>query len=573
MIAPAANGSGGLDGRDWSDPAPSAGVLGAPLLLVLAAAACWLVFLRPVPVTNAVAGGFSAKRAVDELGLIAQEPRPVGSEHHARVRRWIGTEIRALGQTPVLQAGRSGDTTLTNILVRLTGSDSSGAVLFVCHYDTRPETPGASDDGVSVITLLQLLDILPRLGTLENDLIFLFTDGEELGLQGARLFAEQHPWMADVACVVNLEAIGNDGPLVLFQTGPGSGRLIERYAAVAPHPVATSLAPAVYDRLPNDTDFTVFRERRLPGLNFALVGGGAAYHSPHDTPGAIDPSSVQHLGDTALALARELGRFDFDGLERVDLAYFDLLSQRLLVYGPTTSRVVTGVALAAIALAFVLAGRGNGPSFVARLIGALAFPAFAALAALAALALWAGLDLAVSVIAGSRGGGSDLVSSSCTLGGLGALAAFATVAAIDRLHVLRRGRAYALAFGVGGLVPWAAVLLALSSFDANAPAQLAVAVASAAVGCAAGARSGVVTFATALLAVVLVAPVACLTFHVLSAEPWKAVLVGAVGASAATGLAAPHLAGTRHGPQMRTLLGLSGVALLAAGAWLRAHGS
>jgi hypothetical protein len=179
----------------------------------------------------------------------------------------------------------------------------------------------------------------------------------------------------------------------------------------------------------------------------------------------------------------------------------------------------------------------------------------------------------VSAIAGSRQGGSDLVSSSCTLGGLASLAACATVTTIDRLHLLRRGKAHAVAFGLGGLAPWAAVLIALHSFDENAPAQLAVAVASAAVGCAAFTRPGVATFVMALVAAVLVAPVVCLTFHVLSAEPGKAVLVGAVGTSVATGLVAPHLARTRHGPRVCALLGLSGVALLVAGVWLRAHGS
>ena len=52
MIAPMDRDTslfGDLDGRDWSDPAPYAGLLGAPLLLLLAAAACWAVFNRPAP--------------------------------------------------------------------------------------------------------------------------------------------------------------------------------------------------------------------------------------------------------------------------------------------------------------------------------------------------------------------------------------------------------------------------------------------------------------------------------------------------------------------------------------------
>ena len=52
------------------------------------------------------------------------------------------------------------------------------------------------------------LRVLRVRGPLLNDLIVLLTDGEELGLLGARAFVDEHPWLDDVALVVSIEMRG-----------------------------------------------------------------------------------------------------------------------------------------------------------------------------------------------------------------------------------------------------------------------------------------------------------------------------------------------------------------------------
>ena len=50
------------------------------------------------------------------------------------------------------------------------------------------------------------------------------------------------------------------------------------------------MAVEVYRILPNDTDFTEFRESgRFTGLNSAYIDGSAVYHSPEDRPAYQDP--------------------------------------------------------------------------------------------------------------------------------------------------------------------------------------------------------------------------------------------------------------------------------------------
>jgi hypothetical protein len=87
--------------------------------------------------------------------------------------------------------------------------------------------------------------------------------------------------------------------------------------------VGTSVAVAIYRLLPNDTDFTPFLAAGFAGLNTAYIDGAAVYHTPLDTPAAMDTGSPQHHGDNTLALLRGLGRAD---LTRVrsdgDATYF-----------------------------------------------------------------------------------------------------------------------------------------------------------------------------------------------------------------------------------------------------------
>jgi Zn-dependent M28 family amino/carboxypeptidase len=49
------------------------------------------------------------------------------------------------------------------------------------HYDSVLNSPGASDDVHAVANMLEVARLLKE-EELENDVIFLITDGEELGL-------------------------------------------------------------------------------------------------------------------------------------------------------------------------------------------------------------------------------------------------------------------------------------------------------------------------------------------------------------------------------------------------------
>lgn len=284
---------------------------------------------------SAPADQFSAFRAIERLRVIARAPHPTGSEENVRVRAVLLRELEALGLGPEVQTtgvartdpkwpNRVAGATVSNVVARLQGTANTRPVMFAAHYDSVPSGPGASDDGSGVVTLLETARALRAGPPLRNDIIFLFTDGEEAGLLGAQAFVNEHPWAKEPGVVLNFEARGACGPSFMFETSAGNGWLIRQFAGASPYPVASSFAYDAYKRLPNDTDLTVFKRAGLAGLNFAYVGCWARYHSLGDSVQNLDPRSLQHDGSYALALARRFGNLDLTKTSAADAVYFNV---------------------------------------------------------------------------------------------------------------------------------------------------------------------------------------------------------------------------------------------------------
>jgi hypothetical protein len=282
---------------------------------------------------SAPAGTFSAARAMRDLRVIAARPHPVASSDESQVRDYLVKRLGEMTANPAVEtataaaSNRSGPRTFAvvhNIVARIPGTASTGAVMLVAHYDSVPSGPGAGDDGASVAAILEALRALKSGAALRNDLIVLFTDGEELGMVGARAFVENYSSLRDIKVVLNFEMRGDYGPSMMFQTGADNSWLIRTLAA-APDPRASSLAPEIYKRMPNDTDLTVFMAAGLTGMNFAGTGGLQRYHTRLDDLAHMDLRTLQHQGSYALAMARRFGAIDFGAPSQAgDDVYFNL---------------------------------------------------------------------------------------------------------------------------------------------------------------------------------------------------------------------------------------------------------
>jgi hypothetical protein len=194
---------------------------------------------------------------------------------------------------------------------------------------------------------------------LRNDVIFLFTDAEETGLLGAKAFVNEHPWAKDVKLAINFEARGNSGPSIMFETSPGNHALIGGFAKAVSVMTASSLTYDIYRLLPNDTDFSVFKDAKIAGLNFAFIGGVTHYHSSLDTPDQVDARSLQHHGDQALALSRYFGDRDLAVPKTSDAVYFEILGRVLIRY-PVALAVPLSILGALLFAATIYIGRKRG---------------------------------------------------------------------------------------------------------------------------------------------------------------------------------------------------------------------
>jgi hypothetical protein len=288
------------------------------------------------------------------------------------VRDYIVGELNSLGLSPEVQrtthvSPRRGGVphraaTVENIVGRVRGTNGDRSILLLAHYDSAPNSPGASDDGSGVVTLLETARALKSGATPKDDVLFLFTDGEEVGLLGAEAFVAEHPAAKNVGPVFNFEARGAGGPVVMFETSDNNGGLIREFARAARNPIANSLSYEIYKRLPNDTDLTVFKRAGYEGLNFAYIDRLNRYHTAADSVENIDERSVQAQGSYALALATHAWEIRPGQRQAGNAIYFNLPGSFLIHYPQWLVVPLTALAALLFVAAVVLGVRRGGLS-------------------------------------------------------------------------------------------------------------------------------------------------------------------------------------------------------------------
>ncbi|MCB9687185.1 MAG: M20/M25/M40 family metallo-hydrolase [Alphaproteobacteria bacterium] len=291
----------------------------------------------------------SPERA-DELmrlhaALIGDLPHPTGTPEAAAVRERVAQALTDAGCAPHVQRAWScGDgrcAWVENLWCRL-GPEGEPVVLGLAHTDSVPAGPGAGDDGAAVVAWVEAVRQLAR-EPLRRPFVLVLTDGEELGLFGASALLDDPPFPEPIAMVVNLEARGSRGTSVLFQT-PGEPRSWGAgYRSLGLRPTASSLYPAVYERMPNGTDLTVFGERGIAGADHAFLDEVAHYHTPLDDRAHLDPRSMAQHADLALGWVRALQH----DLPPTSQAYADWLGLVLLSWPRTWSLPLTVLGLLA----------------------------------------------------------------------------------------------------------------------------------------------------------------------------------------------------------------------------------
>lgn len=356
--------------------------LAVVLLLILAAMGLktWLI-PTPSPKPAVATGQFNVYRANARLTELLgdQQPHPADSAANDAVRDKLVAQLSEMGLQPQVR-----DTFACNEIykyrgvtcarvrnvVATIGPPAGKRLLLAAHYDSTPVGPGAGDDGSGVATLLEVAYLLKD-HPLKRPVTFLFDEGEELGLIGARAFVERDPIAGEVDSLLNFEARGVSGPVHMFETSQPNGTAIAAYSRAVKLKVANSLTTDIYRQMPNYTDVNTFDGRNWLTLNFAMIGNETRYHSAGDDLDALNLGSLQHMGDQALALATKLSAgmpqasgqrifMDLLGAELIQMPQWlglALLGLLLVAYGwRAWKKRALGRGLGAPAAAFILSG-------------------------------------------------------------------------------------------------------------------------------------------------------------------------------------------------------------------------
>ena len=216
---------------------------------------------------------FSAERAVSiHEELFPPKPHPAGSVENQLVRDRLVELLRNMGwqvevQTAVVESDAK--VVIHNVLARHQTTEKLEArpLVLASHYDSCRTGPGAGDAGSCVAALIEaattLLEGTTKSGsTLKRPVYLLFTDGEELGLLGARHFVKRHPLSARKPIVLNFDARGTNGPVVMYETQAGNRASVEAWSNDLARPSSAAGAGAA---------FVVDRAR--PGIRSVALSG------------------------------------------------------------------------------------------------------------------------------------------------------------------------------------------------------------------------------------------------------------------------------------------------------------
>lgn len=406
---------------------------------------------------------FAAERALQHLSVIAEKPHPIGSLEHGVVKDYLIKQLSEAGLEPQIQtsiapnANKAGPvlvSTLQNIVARLHGTGDGKAVLLIAHYDSVLNSFGASDNGAAVAAMLETLRALKAGPPLKNDVIFLFTDGEEDGMLGARAFASENPWIKDVGVALNFDARGNSGPVIMFETSQNNGWLIDQFAHGSQYPVAHSLYYELYQLLPNNTDLTPLKKAGIAGLNFANIDGVDHYHTPIDNVQGVDPATMQHRGSYAVALTRQFGDADLTQTKRRNAIYFDLFGSVLVRYSSAWALPLTFLITAVFAAVVTVGFRKRRLTVSGIVMGFVSLFVSLAASSLVGWLLW-------KLIWRIRSGPSPAATQSRVL--LFAFVALA-IAITFAVFTFVRNRANVESLAIGSLLWWFLLMVVTSIF-------------------------------------------------------------------------------------------------------------
>jgi aminopeptidase YwaD len=176
-----------------------------------------------------------------------------------------------------------------NIVARKAGRESDRIVI-CAHFDSKFNTPGASDNAAGVAVLLELAD---RLSKRESrfTLEWVAFNGEEyLPIGDDEYLRRAESYFSEIRCAINMDGIG---PML------GSTSLT---ALSVPESIETELrqmlanfSGAMWVEPWYESNHSTFAMRGIPALALSAVGTRSLAHQPYDDAEGISPAKLEEV--------------------------------------------------------------------------------------------------------------------------------------------------------------------------------------------------------------------------------------------------------------------------------------
>ncbi|KAF8520457.1 Zn-dependent exopeptidase [Hysterangium stoloniferum] len=311
----------------------------------------------PTPPPHSDQHGLDLQTALRDLQIIASGPHPYNSHANDAVHSHIIsrlTQVTGLHNNVHIANDLQSNATWysgngiyfegNNVLVKIDGRQPElDAVLFSAHFDSVSTAPGATDDGMGVATLLQLVEYFAN-NTPRRTVVFNINNGEEDGLHGAHAFLE-HPWSSLPKTFLNLEGAGAGGRAVLFRTSSTS---VTKAFRGVPHPFGSVLSADGFSLglIKSGTDYSVYQAGGMRGLDLAFYKRRSLYHTNRDSvPSLEGPNPLWNMMESALFAGIALTEGDSSSDDKGSAVYFDLFGETLVVFSLRTAFIISVVLL------------------------------------------------------------------------------------------------------------------------------------------------------------------------------------------------------------------------------------
>jgi len=206
----------------------------------------------------------------------------------------------------------------------------SRGVLVNAHYDSVSTGFGATDDGVGVVSVLQLIKYFTTSGNQpKRGVVALLDNGEEDYLQGARAFT-QHPISKFPDTFLDLEGAGAGGRATLLRSTDAE---VTKHYKKSPYPFGSVLSSDGFKRglVRSQTNYVIYQDiLRMRGLDVAFMEPRARYHTSEDSTTYTSKASLWHMLSAALATTKGLATdttTDFRSNKGSSAVWFDLFGQ------------------------------------------------------------------------------------------------------------------------------------------------------------------------------------------------------------------------------------------------------